>query len=178
MTAAAMTGKAAVTATVTAMTAAVAAPSGKTTVESAAGIAASGESPVDVTTIHITAVYITAMKAGTIPSFKEGPIMGIVIVIPVVAIPGGVVIVCIAREFISEVNAGYHAWGRGIFILVNGGRCRFCVDLGLAAGSDQTGGYYCGECKERFHNNRVFKLGEIVLLYKKAVEVITYMTMC
>jgi len=175
------------------MTATVATVSG---ISATTGISTvSGKTAVNVTTIHITTVYIptgiagvakssaeactikpSAVKISGIGPFKEGPIVGIVIIIPVVAIPGGIVIIRIAREFIIEVSAHYHTWGRGIFILVNG--CRFCIDLGLAAGSDQTGSYYCGECKERFHDSRVFKLGDNVLLYKKAVELITYMTSC
>jgi hypothetical protein len=171
------------------MTATVAAVTGETTV--------TGKSPIDRAAIHITAIDVStgiagiaksgaeagsvepsAVKISGIGPFKEGPIVGVVIVVPIVAIPGRVAIVCIAREFIIEISADYHAGGRGIFILVNGCRGRFCVDLGLATGSDQTGGYYCGECKERFHDNRAFKLGDIVLLYKKAAEVITYMPMC
>jgi hypothetical protein len=179
------------------MTATVAAVSGKATIKAAAGIAACCEAPIDRAAIHITAIDVStgitgiaksgaeacpikpsAVKISGIGPFKEGPVMGVVIVVPIVAIPGRVVIVRIAREFKIEISADYHSRGGGIFILVNGCWCRFCVDLGLAAGSDQTGGYYCGECKERFHDNRAFKLGDIVLLYKKAAEVITYMTMC
>jgi hypothetical protein len=182
------------------------ATSGKSTVKTAAGIAASGESTINRAAIYITAIYITAIvipaidvptgiagiaksgaeacpvkpsavKISGIGSFKEGPIVGVVIVVPVVTIPGRVVIISVAREFVLEIYARRHDdRGRGIFILVNGRR--FCVDLGLAAGSDQTGGYYCGECKDRFHDSRVFKLGDNVLLYKKAVELITYMTSC
>lgn len=199
MTATAVTGKS-MTATVTTVSG-ISAVSGKTTVKTAAGIAASGESPinraaVNVAVIHITTVYIptgiagiaksgaeaspikpSAVKISGIGPFKERPIVGIVIVVPVVTIPGRVVIIGIAREFVLEIYARCHDWSWSIFILVNWCRCRFCINLSLAAGSDQTGGYYCGECKERFHC-KSFKLGDIVLLYKKAAEVITYMTMC
>jgi hypothetical protein len=208
MAAAAVTGKS-MTATVTTVSSKTAtsggttvtfksAASGKTTVKTAAGVAASRESPIDraavnVAAIHITTIYIppgiagiaksgaeacpikpSAVKISGIGPFKEGPIVGVVIVVTVVTVPGRVVIIGIAREFVLEIYARCHDWSWSIFILVNWCWCRFCIDLGLAAGSDQTGGYYCGECKERFHDSRVFKLGDIVLLYKKAAEVITY----
>ena len=165
--------------------------SGKTTVRSATGIPAGSKppiyrSPVHITPVDISAIAISVAKPATlkpgavkpsaikisgIGSFKERPIMGIVIVVPIVAIPSRIVIICIARKFVFEICAVYCS-GR-IFILING--CRLLIDhrwwgniypgtavgeadagididLGLAGGSDQTGSYYCGECKERFHN--------------------------
>jgi hypothetical protein len=187
MTAAAVSGKTTVGATVAAVSGestvtGKTATSNGTTVKAAAGITASGESPIDRATVYITVVDITAIyeaaidvptgiagitksgaeagpvkpsavKISGIGPFKEGPVMGVVIVVPIVTIPGGIVIIRIAREFIIEICADYHTGGRGIFILVNGCRNWFRVDLSLAAGSDQTGGYYCGECKERFHDS-------------------------
>jgi hypothetical protein len=113
----------------------------------------------------------SAVKIPGIGPFKERPVMGVIIVVPIVTIPGRVVIISITRKFIFEISA---CDGSGcIFILVD--RCGLLIDhwwwgniypgtvegeanagididLGLTTGSDQTGSYYCGECKERFHN--------------------------
>jgi len=45
-------------------------------------------------------VKTTAVKISGIPSFKERPIVSIVIVIPIVTVPGRIVIISISGEFV------------------------------------------------------------------------------
>jgi hypothetical protein len=68
-------------------------------------------------------VKTTAVKISGIPSFKKWPIVGIVIVIPVVTVPGRIVIINITGEFVFiPYRAG--SVGISIWILVNGRRRR------------------------------------------------------
>jgi len=76
-----------------------------------------------ITLAKATIVETTAVKISGIPSFKERPIVSIVIVIPVVTVPGRIVIISIAGEFIFI----RHCAGRiriSIRILVHGRRRR------------------------------------------------------
>ena len=105
-----------------------------------------GKSAIPKTTVHITAigegtppisglgptatiiplakpaiVKTAAVKVPRIPSFKKRPVVGIVIVIPVVTVPGRIVIIRISGEL---VFIGNRAGGVGIsiWILVHGRR--------------------------------------------------------
>jgi hypothetical protein len=175
-------------------TAIVRPPTGKLAIsESTVGInrarkAAIGKPAIRVPAIAVAetslfkagAIEASAIKISGIGSFKERPIMGIVPIVPIVTIPGRIIIVCVARKFICEISIGYHAGGGSIFVL--GSRCilifrnrnrllvhnrrrsniyprtpeRYAyagidIDLTVAGSSDQTGAYDCGKSKEGFH---------------------------
>jgi len=166
-------------------------------------VAAVGVPGVDISTIGIAAATIcitatvvfalktTSVKAAAveiscIPSLEKRPVVGIVGIIPIVAVPDRVIIVCIPGELSCKgysIAVSIPAWvGIGALIcrigfLVN--RSRLLVNrsrnLGIAPGGDQqAGGCQGGECKDLFHFVCDFKLAaELVFLsahpgYKKA----------
>jgi hypothetical protein len=104
-------------------------------------------------------VKTTAIKISGIPSFEKWPIVGIVIVIAVVAVPGRIVIISISGEFFFiPYRAG--SVGISIWILVNGRRrriyrphrdgktnMRIHVYLRVAIDGHQAGPYESRKCK-------------------------------
>jgi len=115
-----------------------------------AGIALAAETAIAITAIRITAAIVimleaTQVKAAScevsgIPSFKERPIVGIIVVIMVVTVEGRVVIVYITGERIFKddaigsilIRVGISALICGIRLLISGRR-------GLVTGSLVTG---------------------------------------
>lgn len=95
---------------------------------SAISISAVGISATVVIALKTPPVEATAVEIPRIPSFKERPVVGIVAVIPVVPVPGWVVIVRIPRKFvlIDYTVAGGIAVRIGIDLLVR--RIGFLVD--------------------------------------------------
>ena len=102
-----------------------------------------GKSAIPKTTVHITAigestppisglgptatiiplskptiVKTAAVKVARIPSFKKRPVVGIVIVIPVVTVPGRIVIISISGELVFIGNRAGSV-GISIWILVH-----------------------------------------------------------
>ena len=109
---------------------------------------ATGNSAIPKTTVHITAidestppisglaptatiiplakpaiVKTAAVKVPRIPSFKKWPVVGIVIVIPVVTVPGRIVIISISGELVFIGNRAGSV-GISIWILVHRRRRR------------------------------------------------------
>jgi hypothetical protein len=104
-------------------------------------------------------VKTTTVKISGIPSFKERPIVSIVIVIPIVTVPGRIIIISISGEFvIIRHRAG--SIGISIRILVHGRRrriyrpnrngktnTRIHVYLRVAFDGNQAGPYDSRKCK-------------------------------
>jgi hypothetical protein len=186
---AAVTGKPGMTAKAAAVAAAVTGKSSVTAIPAMIGKPAPvrstiGNSAIPKSTVHIAAiddttspisgpaptaaivslaeptiVKTTAIKISGIPSFEKWPIVGIIIVIPVVTVPGRIVIISISREFVFiPYRAG--SVGISIWILVNGRRrriyrphrdgkanMRIHVYLRVALDGNQAGPYDSRKCK-------------------------------
>ncbi len=125
----------------------------KTTSTIARGITTT-VSPTEPTIIKTTAVEITG-----IPSFKERPVVSIVIVIPVVTVPGRIVVIGITGEiiFISyrvgivsiSIRILAH-WRRRRIYRPNGNgktNMRIHIYLRVALESNQAGPYDSRKCK-------------------------------
>lgn len=103
-----------------------------TSVISAVGISAPVITASTVSTVGITATVVftletfpveaTAVEISCIPSLKEWPVVSIVIIIPIVPVPGRVVIIRIPRElaFIDYAIVGGVAVGVGTGFLFHG----------------------------------------------------------
>jgi hypothetical protein len=154
--------------------------------------------------ISIVATVVGALKAAHveaapneksgIPSFKKRPIVSIIVVIPVVTVPDGIVIISIS--FIRIRIGALICWvglliGR-IRLLIGGGRGlinrRRCLVnawryiLRIATGGYQhAGGCQDGECKDLFHFVCDFKLA-VELFFRcalpgyKKVNRVVYLT--
>jgi hypothetical protein len=85
-----------------------------------------GKAAICVATTVIFALKAPQVKAAAdeisgIPSFKEGPIVGIVVVIPIVAVPGRIVIIDIPGECIfKDYSIGSILIGVGVSVLIRG----------------------------------------------------------
>jgi hypothetical protein len=149
--------------------------------------AAIGISAAVVFALKTSPIKATAVEISGIPSFEKRPIVGIVGVIPIVAIPDGVVVVCISGKVsfkaytiavsISIIGIGIGALICRIGFLIDWRRCLVnrSGGLGIAPGGDQhAGGCQGGECKDLFHFVCDFKLAAERLFlfahpgYKKA----------
>src|SRR5882757_1808552 len=91
-------------------------------------ISAAAISATVILVLKTSPVKATAVKIPGIPPFKERPVVGIVVIIPVVAVPGWIVIVRIPGEFvlIHYTILGGIAVGVGIGALIR--RVGFLVD--------------------------------------------------
>jgi hypothetical protein len=104
-------------------------------------------------------VKTTTVKISGIPSFKERPIVSIVIVILVVTVPGRIVIISIAGEFVFiRYRAGrisipirvlVHGRRRRIYRPYRNGKTNMCIHVYLSVAFDgnQAGPYDSRECK-------------------------------
>jgi hypothetical protein len=101
-----------------------------------------GPTASTVPTTKATIVKTTAVKISGIPSFKERAIVSIVIVIPVVTVPGRIVIINISGELVFIHYAGSSRIC--ILILIYGGRRRrrrCIIFLRVASDGNQAGPY-------------------------------------
>jgi len=141
--------------------------------------------------LKTTSVKATAVEISCIPTLEKRPVVGIVGIIPIVAVPDRVIVVCIPGELsckgysiaigISIIGVGIGALVCGIGLLVDGGRLlirrlrlligrrsRLLINrigfLCIAPGGDQQGGC-CqgGKGKELFHFVCDFKLAAELL---------------
>jgi hypothetical protein len=160
------------------------------------GIAAAiGITATVVFALKTTSVKATAVEISCIPSLEKRPVVGIVGIIPIVAVPDRVIVVCIPGELsckgysiaigISIIGIGIGALVCGIWLLVDGGRLlidgsRFLIArssrllinrigfLCIAPGGNQQArGCQGGECKDLFHFVCDFKLAD-ELLFRSA----------
>jgi hypothetical protein len=76
-----------------------------------------GPTATIITLAKPTIVKTTAVKISVIPSFKERPIVSIVIVIPVVTVPGRIVIISKSREISFTHDTGSRRRRRRIIFL-------------------------------------------------------------
>ena len=156
------------------------------------GVAATiGITATVVFALKTTSVKATAVEISCIPTLEKRPVVGIVGIIPIVAVPNRVIVICIPGELsckgysiaigISIIGVGIGALVCGIGLLVDGGRLlirrlrlligrrsRLLINrigfLCIAPGGDQQGGC-CqgGKGKELFHFVCDFKLAAELL---------------
>ena len=103
----------------------------------AIGKASVGVSATIVFALKTTSVKATAVEISGIPSFEKRPIVGIVGVVPIVAVPDRVVVVRIPGELSLKgytVAIGIPIIGVGIGLLVRRTEMRVDIYLGIAAG--------------------------------------------
>jgi hypothetical protein len=127
--------------------------------ETTSPITALGPTPAVIGLAKPAIVKTTTVKISGIPSFKERPIVSIVIVIPIVTVPGRIIIISISGEFVIirhragcigiPIRVLVYGRRRRIYRPYRNGKTNMCIHVYLSVAFDgnQAGPYDSRKCK-------------------------------